>query len=419
MAIMAGEEGRYVAALLDRARDRMHLGTRRGFGSTLRSFRLHGLRHWLLRERDAFMQTAKAALASALAWGVATEVLRVRDPVLSSVAALVVVQVTLYQSVRRAIQYSAGIVAGMVGALAIGRYLGVNMLTMSLIVVFGLVLGRTLQLGTQVTQVAVTGLLVLAFGNSYGTVRILDSVIGATIGVLVNVAIAPPAFARTAAKELADLADDLASLSSAVAKGLHGDWTHEQARDWLARSRNLANSARAARKIAQQAEESLKYHPRKSTHLDEVHRVDEAAIALDHTASQLNSLIRGLSDLSADFAGIPRPHRKLPEELSLLLDDTAKALNAFGRLQLPDKAGPRVYEELSRLIKSSKPHAREAAHAMHPDDDAPTMLWSIYGALLDDARRMLRELDPDDGPHREGIPAALRAYSAHPSRQAA
>ncbi len=414
---MSGEEGRYAAALVNRARDRIHQGARWPIGPTVRAFRLHGLEHWLIRERDAFVQTAKAALAAAIAWGLAAELLRVRDPVLASVAALVVVQVTLYQSVRRAIQYSAGIVAGMVGALAIGRYLGVNMLTMSLIVVFGLVLGRTLQLGTQVTQVAVTGLLVLAFGGNYGLIRVLDSVIGATIGVLVNTVVAPPAFARTAAKELADLADDLASLCGSVAKRLGGEWNHDQARGWLDRSRELAASARAARKIAGQAEESLKYHPRKSVHLDDVHRVDEAAVALDHVATQLNSLMRGLSDLTADFAGIPVAHRSIPPELAQLLDDTAKALNAFGRLQLPDKAGPRVYEELSRLIKSSKPHAREAAQAMHPDDDAPTMLWSIHGALLDDSRRMLRELDPDDGPHREGIPLKLRAYSAHPSRQ--
>ncbi|MGH3417086.1 MAG: FUSC family protein [Actinocrinis sp.] len=415
---MSGEEGRFVAALVDRARSRMTLGAKAP-SRVLRAFRLHGFDHWLVRERDAFVQTAKAAVAAALAWGIASEVLRVRDPVLASVAALVVVQVTLYQSVRRAIQYSAGIVAGMVGALAIGRYLGVNMATMSLIVVFGLVLGRTLQLGTQVTQVAVTGLLVLAFGNGYGTIRVLDSVIGAAIGVTVNMVIAPPAFARTAAKELADLADDMAALSSEVAKRLRGDWTHQQARDWLDRSRALASSARAARKIAEQADESLKYHPRRAVHLDDVHRVDEAAIALDHVATQLNSLMRGLSDLTADFAGIPRAHRAIPEELVLLLEDSAKALNAYGRLQLPDKSGTRVYDELSRLIKSSKPHAREAATALHPDDDAPTMLWSIYGAMLDDSRRMLRELDPDDGPHREGIPAALRAYSAHPSRQVA
>lgn len=414
---MSGEEGRYAAALVNRARDRINRGTRWGLGPTVRAFRLHGLEHWLIRERDAFVQTAKAALAAAAAWGLAAELLHVRDPVLASVAALVVVQVTLYQSVRRAIQYSAGIVAGMVGALAIGHYLGVNMLTMSLIVVFGLMLGRTLQLGTQVTQVAVTGLLVLAFGSSYGLIRILDSVIGAAIGVLVNLAIAPPAFARTAAKELADLADDLASLCGSVGRRLRGEWNHDQARGWLDRSRELAASARAARKIAQQAEESMKYHPRKSAHLDDVHRVDEAAVALDHVATQLNSLMRGLSDLTADFAGIPAPHRSVPPELAQLLDDTAKALNAFGRLQLPDKSGPRVYEELSRLIKSSKPHAREAAAAMHPENDAPTMLWSIHGALLDDSRRMLRELDPDDGPHREGIPSGLRAYSAHPSRQ--
>jgi uncharacterized membrane protein YgaE (UPF0421/DUF939 family) len=424
MVAMAGEEGRYVAALLDRARSRIGLGpdSAGGLATTVRSFQLHGVRHWLLRERDAFKQTAKAALAAAVAWGTAAELLRVRDPVLASVAALVVVQVTLYPSVRRAIQYSAGIVAGMLGALAIGRYLGVNMLTMSLVVVFGLVIGRTLQLGTQVTQVGVTGLLVLSFGNSYGTVRVLDSVIGAAIGVLVNMVIAPPAFTRTAAKELADLADDLAAQCARVAKALRGEWNHEQARGWLDRSRQLASSARAARKIAQQAEESLKYHPRRSVHLDEVHRVDEAAVALDHVATQLNSLMRGLSDLTADFAGIPAAHQSVPGELVQLLEDAGKALNAFGRLQLPDaKGGPRVYEELSRLIRSSKPHAREAAQAMYPDpgEEAPTMLWSIYGALLDDSRRMLRELDPDDGPHREGIPAALRTYAQHPSRQAA
>ncbi len=413
---MSGEEGRYVAALLDRARNRFQSDERRSPAATFRVFRLHGLDHWLVRERDAFVQTAKAAVAAAVAWGIASHVRGVHDPVLASVAALVVVQVTLYQSVRRAIQYSLGIVAGMVAALAIGRYLGINMLTMSLVVVAGLVLGRTMQLGTQVTQVAVTGLLVLAFGNSYGTARIIDSVIGAVIGVLVNMLIAPPAFARTAAKELADLADDLAELCTTVAKALRGEWNHEQARRWLDRSRALASSARAARKVAQQADESLKYHPRKSVHLDDVHRVDEAATALDHVASQFNSLMRGLSDLTADFNGIPRAHREIPEELVLLLDDTGKALNAFGRLQLPDRASPRVYEELSRLIKSSKPHAREAAQALQPDDDAPTMLWSIHGALLDDSRRMLRELDPDDGPHREGIPSALRTYAAHPSR---
>jgi uncharacterized membrane protein YgaE (UPF0421/DUF939 family) len=386
--------------------------------ATVRSFRLHGFQHWLLRERDAFRQTAKAALAAALAWQTCYGILHIKDPVLASVAALVVVQVTVYQSVTRAIQYSGGIVAGMIGALAVGRYLGINMLTMSLVVVIGLVIGRTLQLGTQVNQVAVTGLLVLAFGNSYGLVRVVDSAIGATFGVLVNTLIAPPAFTSTAAKELADLADDLAELCGGVARRLRGDWTHEDARRWLGRSRELAASAKAARKIAQQAEESLKYHPRKSVHLDTVHRVDEAATALDHVSTQLNSLMRGLSDLTSDSTGIPGPHREVPTELSLLLDDTAKALNAFGRLQLPDKAGTRVYEELSRLIKSAKPHAREAAHAMHPDEDAPTMLWSIYGALLDDARRMLRELDPDDGPHRDGIPSLLRVYAAHPSRAA-
>jgi uncharacterized membrane protein YgaE (UPF0421/DUF939 family) len=408
-------EGRYVGALLDRFR----LGAGSADGGALaqarRSIHLHGFRHWFVRERDAFVQTAKAAVASGVAWVVATGLLNVKDPVLASVAALVTVQVTVYQSMWRAVQYSAGIVAGMVAALAIGDNLGVNVLTMSLVVVAGLVLGRTLRLGTQVNQVAVTALLVLSFGGSYGYTRVLDSIVGAAVGVAINAAIAPPAFSRTAAKELADLADDLGTLTGRVAKALRGDWTHEDAQRWLARSRELSGDARAARKIAQQAEEAIKFHPRRGAHLSEVHRVDEAAVALDHIATQLNSLVRGLSDLRATFSPVPEKLREVPEQMALLLEDTARALSAFGRLQVPDRGATRVYDELSELIKRAKPHARAAAQAMVPDDDAPTLVWSVYGALIDDARRMLRELDPDDGPHREGIPAFLRAYAMHPA----
>jgi uncharacterized membrane protein YgaE (UPF0421/DUF939 family) len=412
-------EGRYVGALLDRFR-LDGAGGEGGVGGALaqarRSIRLHGFRHWFIRERDAFVQTAKAAVAAGAAWAIAAGVFHVDKPVIASVAALITVQVTVYQSIWRAVQYSAGIVAGMVGAIAIGAGLGINILTISLIVVLGLVLGRTLRLGTQVNQVAITGLLVLSFGHSYGFVRVLDSVIGAAVGVTVNAVIAPPAFSRTAAKELADLADDLAALTAKVAKGVRGEWTHEQAQGWLKRSRELSSNAKAARKVAQQAEEAVKFHPRRNAHLTEVHRVDEAAIALDHVATQLNSLMRGLSDMNSEFSPVPEELRDVPEEMALLLDDTSKALSAFGRLQVPDKASPRVYEELSSLIKRAKPHAREAAQAMQPDEDAPTLVWSVYGALLDDARRMLRELDPDDGPHRDGLPAMLRAYSVHPAR---
>lgn len=410
-------EGGYTGALLDRFR--LGSGDGTGLGAlrqALRSIRLHGLRHWFVRERDAFTQTAKAAVAAALAWVVATQLLNVTDPVLAPVAALVTVQVTVYQSIWRAVQYSAGIVAGMLAALAIGAGLGVNVLTVLLVVIAGLVLGRTLRLGTQVNQVAVTALLVLSFGGHYGYARAYDSIIGTAVGVAVNAAIAPPAFARTAAKEIADLADDLAALTESAAKALRGDWTHAQAQKWLARSRELSGEARAARKIAQQAEEAVKFHPRRTAHMGEVHRVEEAATALDHVSTQLNSLMRGLSDLTADSSPMPESMRRVPVEMARLLDDTAKALAAYGRLQLPDRAGTRVYDELSDLIKRAQPHAREAAQAMHPDDEAPTLTWSIYGALLDDARRMLRELDPDDGPHRAGIPSFLRAYAVHPSR---
>src|SRR6185312_2015766 len=142
---MGSGDGRLVRALTDRRRSRDSAGEG-AIAQALRSVQLHGFRHWFVRERDAFTQTAKAAAASAIAWVLAVGLFQVEKPVLASVAALVTVQVTVYQSIWRAVQYSAGIVAGMIGAIGIGATLGLNVGTVSLIVVIGLVLGRTLKL---------------------------------------------------------------------------------------------------------------------------------------------------------------------------------------------------------------------------------------------------------------------------------
>ncbi|HET9169658.1 MAG TPA: hypothetical protein VFN97_09480, partial [Actinospica sp.] len=55
-------EGRYVGALLDRFRLGLSSSEGGALAQARRSIHLHGFRHWFVRERDAFVQTAKAAV---------------------------------------------------------------------------------------------------------------------------------------------------------------------------------------------------------------------------------------------------------------------------------------------------------------------------------------------------------------------
>lgn len=395
--------GEYAAQILSRGQTTLRAGVLR----TIRVFQLHGLNHWLQRERDAFVQTMKTAGACAISW-ILAKVLFQHGPnaahaVLAPVATLITMQVTVYATFRRGFQQVAAVLFGVISAVILGTYIPLTWYTLFAMVVIALMVGRALRLGTQVNQVGTTALLVYSLGKGYGFERIYDTLIGAAVGMAANALIAPPTFARTAAKEIADLADDLAQLARDVAKGLKAPWTVGDTRRWLERSRDLGGASHEAQNIADKAEEAVRYHPRRAFHEPEVHRVDQASMCMSHVADQLNGLLRGLHDLGSGNRGYPAT-TDVPDALGILLLDAGRALNRFGRLQIPDRDSPKVLAELKDVINESDTHLASAIETMLPTGEDAVELWPIHGALLDDARRILYELDPVHGPHPEAIP---------------
>jgi len=400
--------GEFTREMLDRG----NITLRSGIEHSVRVLQLHGVRHWYHREREAFIQTLKTALACAVAWEIAKRVIYHGHPqfhaVLAPVAVLITMQVTIYQTFRRGLQQVAAVLLGVIAALIIGRFVDLTWFTLSALVIVALMIGRTLRLGTQVNQVATTSLLVYSLGRGYGMERIYDTLVGAGVGIVANSLIAPPTYSDTAAKDLADLADDLAQLCRDVSKALSTKWSAADAKKWLERSRALKGDSADAEDIADQAEEAVRYHPRRSALESEVNRVDQAAICLSHVSSQLNSLLRGLSDLAKGARGLPAT-TEVPEALSILLLDVGRALNRFGRLQIPDRDSRQVLEELKVIITAAADHQLSAIEDMLPIGAYAVEKWSVHGSLLDEVRRMLYELDPVEGPHTLAIPEILAA----------
>lgn len=155
--------------------------------------RLRGQLGWL---GPPTLQAAKTAVAAGFAWFIAADVLGNNIPVFAPLAALLTVQVTVWDSLARGLQRVLGVVVGVLVAYGFARLAGINAWSIGLVIFVSLLAGRVLRLGQQGSiQVPVSALLVLVLGattGGYAVDRVVDTVVGAATGILVNLVIVPP-----------------------------------------------------------------------------------------------------------------------------------------------------------------------------------------------------------------------------------
>jgi uncharacterized membrane protein YgaE (UPF0421/DUF939 family) len=346
------------------------------------------------------LRVAKTGLAAALAWLVSARLFADSLPVLAPLAALLTVQVTIYRSVTVGLQRAAAVIAGVLLALLVAHAFGLHAWSIGVVTAAAMLLGQALRLGQQAVQVPVSALLVLALSAQsqlYPRDRVLETLLGGAIGVAVNLVVVPPLFTRTADMRLGELGSTIAALLDDVAAGLSRRWDHATAREWLMRARRLHQDLDAAREALAQAEESVRYNPRRLAQTAETAHFQAALTALEHTAFQVRGITRSLTDLAA---ADPAAAAALGPAIASVFGAEAQAMRAFGEAIGGDSSAAvdRLRDALARA-RGRQAEAAVAAAVIDPGSPA----WTIRGSLLADAARMLRELDPDSGPHAEAV----------------
>jgi uncharacterized membrane protein YgaE (UPF0421/DUF939 family) len=359
-----------------------------------RRVRALGLRRWVVLERRTLLQIAKTALAATLAWELAIRLLHTPIPALASLGAILTVQVTVKQTVAFGVQQVVGVTVGVGAAVLVVGVLGVHAWSVGLVILGALVVGNLLRLGRQVNQVAISALLVLALGTAYGSARVVDTLLGAVIGVLVNALVAPPTHVQGAAEQVARVAGDLGLLLADVAAGLRRGWDRAAATDWLRRAR-AADAARAdAGEAVRRADEGLRYNPLARSDAETVARLTEAHTAMEHTATQVRGIARALADLDEER---PPPEEAVLARIADLLEQAGTAVAAYGRTQVDPAAGA----DLVRAHEAAEASRRAVSDGLTvlPSGNDPRTLVSIYV----DTGRLLHEVAPD-GAHAGAIP---------------
>src|SRR5439155_6667479 len=139
--------------------------------------------------------------------------------VLAPLTALLVVQLTMYETFAHGRERIVSVVAGVLLAVLFASVTGLTWWSLGIVVAVSIVAGRLLRLGPHLLEVPISAMLVLAVGGAENAAlgRVVETLVGAVAGVLVNLLIAPPLYVQPASDAIADLADRMASFAAGLA----------------------------------------------------------------------------------------------------------------------------------------------------------------------------------------------------------
>jgi uncharacterized membrane protein YgaE (UPF0421/DUF939 family) len=370
-------------------------------------------RQWLRRaatsgshERDTLLVVAKSTVAACVAWFLAQRVMHAQSPAFAPFSAVLMMQITVYQSVLQALRYVAAVAAGVALQGLFGFLAGPDLLTFALVAAGALLIGRWRPLGSQGSQVATAAFF--AFSTYLSAVSTAERfsglgqivvlvLLGCGVGVLVNLVLFPPLRYRGTEYGVRTLAHGLCDLISDICAALREEQLgEERTRQWRHRGTDLNSTVAQARSMADTAWESLYYNPRRllgrSRRSTDFTGYRAVLDALERVSYQVASMTRSLDEWHDDAAEDQERARwgAFLRAYGDFLASIATITHLLGQLD----------EDRLRLQARELCQAGEAAQtcrdglAEHADVEALPVsdLARPYGILLVEASRLMEEV---------------------------
>ncbi|MEP6696119.1 MAG: aromatic acid exporter family protein [Pseudonocardiales bacterium] len=350
------------------------------------------------RGRKPGLRTAKTTLAAVLSFVLAQQLGTSPQPVLAPLTALLVVQLTMYETLANGLQRVASVLAGVLVALGVASYAGLTWWSLGAAVATSLLIGRVLRLGAQLLEVPISAMLVLSVGGTQGAAvdRIYETLIGAAVGVAVNAVIAAPLYVQPAGDALAELAERMAAFLRTLAGQLRAGWSREAADRMLNEARRLGEEVQRADRTLGRSEESARFNPRGALAREAQPRLRIGLTGLEHVYVTIRNLSRALLDRTffvpteqaatvydAEVRGV------LAGVLEAAADAIAHVPAVTSGTESPEVARSEVDRRLAELhLRRDRLAGLLVAETRH---DAAA--WQQHASLLTDLDRMRVEVE--------------------------
>ncbi|MCU7730814.1 aromatic acid exporter family protein [Actinoplanes sp. KI2] len=346
------------------------------------------------------IQTAKVTLAAVVAYVAADLLNTTATPILAPLTAILVVQVTVYQTVTEGLQRVLSVLAGVLVAVGLATVVGLSWWSLGIVVAVSLVLGQVLRLGPHTLEVPISAMLVLAVGGAAAsqaaTGRVYETLIGAATGIAVNFAIAPPVHVESAGSAVAGLATRLGDFLRSLAAQLRAGWSRQAAQDWLTAARSLSASVLEADQSLVRAEQSAVLNPRGGEVRVAQPRLRTALTAIEYCTIVVRALCREIFDRTfylppeLEQEAYPAAAR---QALADVLDLAAAALDGVAAVATDaepvDTTRARVAAQLDQLYQRRE----QLGRLLLVDPHADAAAWQQHGALLTAVDRLRVEIE--------------------------
>ena len=320
--------------------------------------------------------------------------------VLAPLTALLVVQATLYHTIRSAIQRVVGVTAGVTAAVVVAAYVPFSWWELGLLIAGTLGLGMLLRLREDILEVPISAMLIFSVdSHAAATSRITETLVGAAAGLAAGLVLAPLRV-QPAKDAVGELSRQMADLLGQMAAGLNDAPDPKRAAEWLERTRALRGEIERVDDALAQAEESIRLNPRRLRLSDPAAGLREGVNTLERAATDMRVLARSVADgARIDSKDSPVQEAETRARLAAVLTELSAAVRAFGQLIEADptlaEATPEPIEaELNGHLAEAHRQQDRLADVLRTDPAERPEGWPLRGEILAHVDRLRSELQP-------------------------
>lgn len=318
-------------------------------------------------------------------------------PILAPLTALLVVEVTLKDIVTSGVQRIASVTAGVLVAVGFSSVVGLSWWSLGILLAVAIVLGQVLRLGNHALEVPISAMLVLAVGgaSAVATDRIAETLVGAAVGVLVNVVFPPAVRSDQAAAAVHRYARELGMLLSVAAEELRRPVTEAQAARWLQTARDLSRQVPRIDQELQDMQDSRRLNPRALAVPDTGRNLRADLDSLEHTTVAVRSMFWSILDgVRDDPNPDPAAGAELRRVFSALIAEIGLAVKAFGDLARAEgTAGVEDREAAVAAALGTLRNARDRVDDLALMEAPAGSGWQLSEPVRQTVERVLRDLD--------------------------
>ena len=356
----------------------------------------------------------KSALAAGLSWEIVFSLLGEEAAALAVVSAVIVVQVTSWQTVRKSIERILGVIIGVILAVLVAHLFGLNIWTITLIIFFAQIIGMFLQnrgqyLATQIPISAALALLLGATTGNYPLLRMLGALVGGLIGTVISLLLSPPIYIFRARDAIAELMTQLAGAIPKLADALAVHLSEAESREIYTHIRKLEQRVRATEQAYSLGVDSARLNPwaRRARRL--LIDYPDVLMALDRLVRQMRRIAYTINEPEPSWSEIVQKqvwafdYARLLEEIGSILLSAAGYVRSHAATQSSDLPNTEALstrmehaQQQLRIWQAQLAQDAKQIESCTENADRPSISTgyriAIRGAILTDLRRMLDEV---------------------------